>query len=145
MTNLDQAVSELQKVLVEGTDFAEIMFFYFDHVAHSPELQALGKPKTSDKLMKILGHAAEQILTPRAGATAGASSIYIEKYGFYHGPCTVDTLTGMIFFFENMGKGMMMLMNHQTKHTQFLRLTDVIPQEPTGPAYMHHPAEPITD
>ncbi|MDJ0840915.1 MAG: hypothetical protein QNK37_30675 [Acidobacteriota bacterium] len=146
MKKIDDAVRELRKVLVDEEDFSEIMCFYFDHLNQNRAFHKMSRPKQSKELMDIIKHAAGKLFRGKRVIMAATKFYFIKKYNLYHGLCHIHDMSGIVFYFKDMGKGMLTLGDHKTKYTQFCRLTTLNPPpDIEGPYVVHNPAEPATD
>ncbi len=139
---IDLAIKALKKELVESDDFATVMDHFFD-ITTDPEFMELGRPKQNPIVTKII-EAVAKAYTGRECMVSYSRFIYIKKYNFYHGPCTVVDKSASIIYFTDISKGMMAIVSGD--HSDFYRLTSTLVHgTPDQPVFPVLPKETVTD
>lgn len=140
MKPLDVQVEMLKDLLIHADKLETVGHAFYD-LTDRDDFLSEGEMIQSEIFITYLKAAAESLLK-RKVEVQQSMCIHVPKYDLYHGPCFLGPFPGTMFFFEKLGKGLLIVQNHD--QTEMARITGVLQEAPEG-TFLVNPDKPATD
>jgi hypothetical protein len=101
-------VATLKAQLVESTTFQNVMGYFFEHFGNDATFLGMGEPVRNDRVGVALGEVACQLLG-RPAAIVTAQLVSLPEHQMTHGLLTFEGGLGVVFFFDDLEKGLLAL------------------------------------
>ena len=96
---------QLQQLLQEATDFADIQEFFFDHIGEAPELTDVSTPVKAPLVEQALQAALNSMLVGPVKIRQ-LLLLAVLPHQFLHGGFFANGRVGTVFYFENIHMGL---------------------------------------
>ncbi|UQA62253.1 hypothetical protein [Polyangium aurulentum] len=101
-------VATLKAQLVESTTFQKVMDYFFENFGTDPTFLGMGEPVRNDRVGLALSEVAGQLLG-RPAAIITAQLVSLPEHRMTHGLLTLHNGIGVVFFFDDLEKGLLAL------------------------------------
>lgn len=112
----------LKQLLVEAREFMPVWDYFMTHFGEQRDFMELGEPARSPLLEELVRQAAREIVDP--SATIGTLMLVrLPEQRFIHGAVTVQGKFGNIFYFEDVGVGLLAVVMTMDGDNRLIRFT----------------------
>jgi hypothetical protein len=134
-------LSELKEKLLHDKDFSTIWLFFLDEFGDHQEFWRFGSQVKEHVVVDIMAQTGMRLYNQKV-ASVSHRLIRIEEAQFLHGSFVMHGRMGTVFYFEDVGAGLMAI-SDEGGETKFLRFTER--QAPPGRTVPQTPPKPSTN
>jgi hypothetical protein len=118
-------IAMLKETMNKATSFYRVWDYFFDHIAEDPELLAAGRP-VEDKILEELVTRVAPSCMEKPPRVFGLLLIEIPGADFIHGIGRFDGCAAAVFYFKDMGVGMLAVIGPDGKSSRIARFVGVV-------------------
>jgi hypothetical protein len=122
-----QALDQLREMVQAASNFSEVWSFFLDHFGVNEEFLSLGRPTANDALAALLEEAfktsGQKHLQRSRVRVRRMLLIELPEQKLVHGPAMIDRATAGVFYFTDLGVGMIALSQRGSGWAHFSRFT----------------------
>jgi hypothetical protein len=128
-------LDDLKEKMLKGKNFSVVWDYFFDHFGEDPEFIEAGQ-SAPEEVSSLLSTVIEQVAAEMLRQTIIVVRLLVVEIpgrSFYHGACTFNGRPGSLFYFGDVGVGMLSVTSPAPSSTvTFARFTATIaPQDAT--------------
>jgi hypothetical protein len=114
-------VETLKEELLGSTPFPKVMAYFFEHFGNDPTFLGMGEKVRDDRIRVALGNVAANLLG-RPQAAVDTRLVRLPEHHMTHGLLTLPAGVGVVFFFDDVAKGLLALSDaHDRDQTIYVR------------------------
>lgn len=126
MHSFKEKLGTLKKMLEEENEFSVIFEYFFDHFGENGYFLS-GCKKAKHPLIKAFLKRLGELLFGDDGAATNLQLFKYSKANFYHGVCIMHGRMVVVFFFDNLKKGMAAVhVSPFTNEIKYIRFTGTV-------------------
>ena len=121
-------LAKLKEKLIGATDFFPVMDHFMTEFGESDEFLRMGQPTRNAVLEATIREAGKQVFTDAESIDVEYMQlIELPGYHFIHGGFFLNNCVSSVFYFEDLGMGMMAVATSMAGETRFVRFSTRMP------------------